>query len=74
LRSGTNAFYILAAADLPDISAYLVNEKGMDPNSGDRNGDTLLIYAITLLQTIEKSILYLLALRADLNKVTFVRG
>ncbi|KAI1319104.1 ankyrin repeat-containing domain protein [Xylariaceae sp. FL0255] len=71
---GTNALYISAALDLPDIVEYLVKKKGIDPNSGDGFWDTPLIYAITSPYTTENSIPHLLALGADLNQVTFVRG
>ncbi|KAI1318792.1 ankyrin repeat-containing domain protein [Xylariaceae sp. FL0255] len=71
---GTNALHISAALDLPDIVEYLVKEKGIDPNSGDGFWDTPLIYAITSPYATEKSIPHLIALGADVNQVTFVRG
>ncbi|KAI3326543.1 ankyrin repeat-containing domain protein [Xylariaceae sp. AK1471] len=71
-EKGINALHISAAADLPDIMEYLVKVKGMDPNAGDRFGDTPLIYAITSPYATEKSIAHLSALGANLTKVTSV--
>ncbi|KAI0388232.1 hypothetical protein F5Y17DRAFT_254003 [Xylariaceae sp. FL0594] len=50
---GTNALHISAAADIPVIIEYLIKEKGMDPNAGDRHGNTPLNYAITSPRTTE---------------------
>ncbi|KAI1159505.1 ankyrin repeat-containing domain protein [Nemania serpens] len=73
LKSGFDALQVAAAADLLDIMTYLVRGKGMDPNSKDRNGDTPLIYALTSPRSTKESILRLLALGADPNKVTAAR-
>ncbi|KAI1439512.1 ankyrin repeat-containing domain protein [Annulohypoxylon stygium] len=74
LGSGLTALHMAVAANLRDISTYLINDKGMDLNSGDRNGDTPLVYALTSPYTTEESILHLLTLGADANKRVFVSG
>ncbi|KAI3331260.1 ankyrin repeat-containing domain protein [Ustulina deusta] len=74
LESGTNALHIATAANLLDIMTHLIKDKGIDPNSEDRNGDTPLIYALTSPYTTERSISHLLALGAEANKPVFVSG
>ncbi|KAI1286516.1 ankyrin repeat-containing domain protein [Xylaria venustula] len=73
-ESGTSAIHVSVAADLPDITEYLVKEKRINPNARDRQGDTPLIYAIKSPYSTEKSISHLFALGANLNQTTFVRG
>lgn len=74
LGQGATALHLAAAANLLDIITYLIKDKGMDPNSRDSNGDTPLVYALTSPHTTEESILHLLALGADPNKMISVSG
>ncbi|KAI1357997.1 ankyrin repeat-containing domain protein [Xylaria arbuscula] len=74
LKRGISAIHVSVASGLLDITEYLVKEKRTNPNIGDRQGDTPLIYAITSPYSTEESISHLFTLGADFNQTTFVRG
>ncbi|KAK0368078.1 hypothetical protein CLIM01_14570 [Colletotrichum limetticola] len=43
---GINALHQAAAAGLTEVITYLINEKGMEVNEANNNGDTPLIYSL----------------------------
>ncbi|KDN71879.1 hypothetical protein CSUB01_09612 [Colletotrichum sublineola] len=68
---GINALHQAAAAGLRDVISYLVEERGIDINEGDRNGDTPLIHSM-LSTTPKDMISHLKRYNADVNKPTTI--
>ncbi|KAK0373215.1 ankyrin repeat protein [Colletotrichum limetticola] len=70
---GINALHQAAAAGLKEVVSFLVEERGMDINAGDRNGDTPLIHS--LLSTAPADIIsHLKRHHADVNKPTTIEA
>ncbi|KAL0929598.1 ankyrin repeat protein [Colletotrichum truncatum] len=68
---GINALHQAAAAGLKDVVTYLVDERGLDIDEGDSNGDTPLIHSL-LSPTPDDIILHLKNHNVDINKPTSI--